>query len=265
MSFAFCVLSFRSSEAEWFPPAHELFEPLLADPRELQYAVRWVVPVSQKSVGEAAVGDYLGLYRWTYRNGSALQMSVGGGAFGRFDLWKRTNDMQSGDYFANLPLDFRSGSWSARFMVFHTSSHLGDDYLKETGQTVEKHAWDSLRWILSFEPTRILRLYGGYATSLRALPPHHGRNSLQGGLEIKSRWMASNHLQFYGASDYQSWERSGWRPMLNAEIGVKVANTPTSPRGLSLFLEYGAGPRPHGQFMLQRETHWNIGIRFHLT
>src|SRR5882672_3311170 len=79
-------VTLNPDDAGFLPPAHELFEPLQADPRELQYALRTVVPTSRHSLGEAAMGDYLGIYRWTMPWEDAyFQISVGGGVFGRFD------------------------------------------------------------------------------------------------------------------------------------------------------------------------------------
>src|SRR5690349_3695403 len=86
LPFAICLLPsvLPFAFAEWLPPAHEVFAPLQADPRELQYAVRLVGPVGHKALGEAAAGDYVGLYRRSPEDGKAFQVSVGGGFFGRF-------------------------------------------------------------------------------------------------------------------------------------------------------------------------------------
>jgi len=251
--------------AEWLPPAHELFQPLRADPRELQYALREVSPVSRGPLGEAAVGDYLGLYRWNLEGGKAFQVSIGGGAFGRFDLASKTDDLETVDYYGNLPFDFRDGPWSVRFMPYHTSAHLGDDYLRDTGLETEKHAWDNLKWLVSYEPLSCVRLYGGYNYVFRTLPGGIGRNAVQGGFEVQSRWYAGHHVRYYWANDLQSWERTAWNPMFNSQAGVTLANKPEDARAVSFFIEYGCGRQPQGQFYLQKETRWDFGIRFHLT
>src|SRR4029077_10554992 len=109
------------------------------------------------------MGDYLGLYRWALPWEAAyLQISIGGGTFGRFDLAGTSNSMESVDFFANIPIDLRFGKWSVRLMPYHTSSHLGDDFLKDTGQTTTKHSWDNMRSLLSYDLCSHLRLYGGY-------------------------------------------------------------------------------------------------------
>ena len=267
-TFAFCLLPFAipfAVRAEFLPPAHELFEPLRADPRELQYAVRAVAPVSHESLGEAAVGDYLGLYRWDLGRGKAFQVSVGAGAFGRFDLSRKTNDLVTADYYGNLPFDFRAGPWAVRFMPYHTSSHLGDDYLERTGIAVEKHAWDNLKWLVSYEPLSCMRIYGGYDYVFRTLPGGIGRNALQGGFEVQSRWYLGHHLRYYWANDLQSWERAQWNPMFNSQGGCTFADKPGDSRAVSLFLEYSAGERPEGQFYLQKESRWTLGLKLQLT
>jgi hypothetical protein len=251
--------------AEVLPPAHELFQPLRADPRELQYALRAATPLSHRPLGEAALGDYLGLYRWDLGNGKAFQVSVGGGAFGRFDLSSKTNDLESVDYYGNLPFDFRAGRWSLRFMPYHTSSHLGDDYLKRTGIVTEKHAWDNLKWLVSYAPHSSLRLYGGYDYVFRTLPGGIGRHAVQGGFEVQSRWLDGGHLQYYWANDLQSWERVQWNPMFNSQAGCTFVAQPGSPRAVSLFMEYSTGKQPHGQFYLQQESRWTLGLKFQLS
>jgi hypothetical protein len=250
----------------FLPPAHELFAPLQADPRELQYAVRLVEPVSHKLLGEAALGDYLGLYRWALPwDQSYLQWSVGGGVFARFDMAGTSNDLETVDFYANMPIDFRQGKWSFRLMPFHTSSHLGDDYLHTTGATVVKHSWDNLKELLAYEPDEHFRFYGGYDFVIRTMPTGLARSALQGGAEWRSGWWAHQYAQTYWANDLQFWERTAWNPDYNSQLGIKVSRSPRGPRGISVFLEFGAGHLPIGQFFENRETHWIIGVKFGLS
>lgn len=259
---AFLITGF--ARAEFFPPAHGLFQPLQADRRELQFSLRLVVPVGHKNFGEAAAGDYFGLYRWDLGGEKFMQVSVGAGAFGRFDMSSKTNDMQVADYYGNLPVDLRIGRWSSRLLVYHTSSHLGDDYLKVHGGEMVKHSWDNLRWIGSYEPTSSWRLYGGYTYIFRTLPKAK-RHAVQGGFEWKPRWLAWTHAQGYWANDFQSWERVFWNPMFNSEAGVLFFNKPEDHRGLSLFVEYFSGTMPQGQFYKQKETHVGVGVKLNFT
>jgi hypothetical protein len=254
-----------ADDTGYFPESHELFQPLLADPRELQYALRLIVPVSHNLLGEAAIGDYLGIYRWSLGGGGRAQVSMGGGVFGRFKLATSANEMQVADFYANLPFDWRIGSFSGRFMMYHTSSHLGDDYLAEHGGTTSKHSWDNLRWLASYDTHPYLRLYAGYNYIFRELPGHLGRNALQGGFEMYAPRGKKGHARAYWANDFQSWERSNWNPMFSSQLGVKITRDSQSRRGTAFFLEFMTGRQPHGQFFLEEETRWGLGIKFDLS
>ena len=254
------------SDLGFLPPAHDLFKPLQADPRELQYALRVVAPISRKILGEAAIGDYIGLYRWSILDGKALlQVSGGGGAFGRFDLASEANDLQIVDFYGNVPFDVKMGKWSGRFMLYHTSSHLGDDFIKTTGETATKHSWDNLRILNSYDFNSYFRTYAGYTYVFRELPEHLGRNAIQGGLETSTPWFWKGHTRAYWANDFQTWERSAWKLMYDSQLGLRFAKTPDpSARSTSVFIEFETGPQPQGQFFQQDERRWNFGVKFEL-
>jgi hypothetical protein len=258
----------RAADTGFLPPAHGLFKPLLADPRELQYAVRSVFPVTQRKLGEAAIGDYFGIYRWSLGDAGDCQVSGGGGVFGRFDLAGTTNDLQVADFYGNVPFDYRRRNFSARFIMFHTSSHLGDDFLKNAGIQTTKHTWDNMRLIGSYEVDSWGRFYAGFTYVFRTNPEHIGRNALQTGFETYSPWntrVKSFAFQSYWANDFQSWERVGWNGMFNSQLGIRMRKDPAAARGVSIFAEYFTGPQPQGQFYTSHETHWGLGIRFDLS
>ncbi len=250
--------------AQIFPPSRDVFEPLKADPRELQYAIRAVIPVGEHRLGEAAMGDYFGVNRWTTASGIQTQFSVGGGVFSRFDLAARSNNLEVVDFYANLPVDARIGKWSGRFMLFHTSSHLGDDYVRSTGAAVTKRAWDVARLLNSYDVASNVRMYGGASYSFRTLPAA-GRKALQAGLELQSDWYGDDHWKFFLASDFQSWERVGWQPQLTTQVGLTYRVSTSNPRTATLFSEFGTGHMPYGQFYRQSETRWTLGVRLTLS
>ncbi len=241
----------------------EVFRPLLADPREIQLALRLVTPVGHKNLGEVAAGDYFGLYRWALPwKDSYLQLSLAGGVFARFDLVSEQKDSQAIDYSANMPLDLRIGRWSFRMLPYHQSSHLGDDYIKRTGVTPEKYTFDSYKTLAAFEPTERWRIYGGYNYIMRNRSVIYGRSVLQAGLEWQSPWSASGHTQLFWANDFQSWERIGWNLIFNTQAGIRLARTPDARQRLALFTEYGTGHMVFGQFYEKKESHWVLGLRF---
>jgi hypothetical protein len=252
-----------SSDLGFFANPKEVFRPLIADPWELQLGLRLLTPVGGRKFGEVAVGDYFGLYRWrlpwpdTY-----LQWSIAGGLFGRFELQTEQNGNEVIDYMASMPFDARFGKWSVRFLPYHMSSHLGDDYIKQTGNTGLKYSFENIKMLASYEPTSHLRLYGGYNYILRNRTDYLGRSAFQAGTEWRSHWFAGEQLQMYWANDFQSWQRTAWNPNLITQLGFRLARTPTSKQVLAFYVEYGSGRRTYGQFFQQKESRWVGGLRF---
>jgi hypothetical protein len=252
-----------SAHAGLFANAKEVFPPLLADPREIQLALRLVTPVSGQNHGEIAVGDYFGLYRWVLPwNESYLQWSVAGGVFSRFDLVAEEKDNEVNDFSANMPVDLRIGKFSARVMPYHLSSHLGDDYIKRTGVVPSKYTFDSFKTLLAYDPWTSVRVYSGFNYIIRNETSAKGRVALQAGTEWKSRWWGHGHAQLYWANDFQSWQRIGWNPTLNTQLGVRIANHPDDKEAVAIFTEYGTGHMAYGQFYQREESHWVLGVRF---
>ncbi len=248
-----------------FANAKEAFRPLLADPREIQLALRLVTPVSHTSKGEINAGDYFGLYRWALPwQDSYIQWSIAGGVFARFDLASEQKESELIDYTANMPIDIRVRKWTMRVMPYHISSHLGDDYIKRTGILPQKYTFDSYKTLLAYEPCSSLRLYGGFNYIIRNGLDGLGRYAVQTGAEWTSGWWGHHHAQTYLASDLQSWERSGWNPTVNTQLGVRIANHPDDKQTLSIFTEYGAGHVAYGQFFQHYESHWELGVRFEI-
>ncbi len=244
------------------PLADELFAPLRADPRELQFSVRCVYPDKDVTAAEVAIGHYYGIYRWGLPNGIGLmQVNIGGGIFPRFNF-SYNKDLQVIDFYGSIPLDVRIGKWSGRFMFYHVSSHLGDDYIRSSGQTVSNNSWNSLRSLVSYDVNDALRLYGGYTYHLVVLPAEQKREVFQSGFELTSKMKNNNHSQAFLAADAQWWERTQWKPTLNVQIGIKTGRNTRIVRGISYFLEFTKGPEYYGQFFEREENRIGLGLKF---
>ena len=244
------------------PRTDELFAPLLGDPRELHFALRMAYPQKEVTAAEVAVGHYYGIYRWALPNGiGAMQLDIGGGIFARFNF-SYNKDLQVVDFYGNVPLDVRIGKWSSRFMFYHCSSHLGDDYIRETGQFGNNVSWNSLRLLLSYDFIPALRLYSGYTYNLAVTPPDQKTRAYQSGVEITPRIFNNPNSRAYWANDVQWWERTTYIPQFNSQIGIKMGVNPIFGRGITYFLEYTTGPEYYGQFFQIKETRITLGARF---
>jgi len=244
------------------PRPDELFAPLLGDPRELHFALRLAFPKKEGSAAEVAVGHYYGIYRWALPNAAgAVQLNIGGGIFPRFNFTDN-RDLQVIDFYANVPLDVRVGKWSGRFMIYHVSSHLGDDYIRETGQIADSNSWNSFRSILSYDATARMRFYGGYTYHLQVHPVDQGLRAYQSGCEFRFNIFGKSYAQAYWANDLQWWDRTQYKTQFNSQLGVKTGLKAKDGRGIYYFVEYTTGPEYYGQFFQQEESLVTLGMHF---
>ena len=244
------------------PRPDELFAPLLGDPRELHFALRLALPKNEGSAAEVAVGHYYGIYRWALpKDAGAVQLNIGGGIFPLFNF-SDNKDLQVIDFYANVPLDVRINKWSGRFMLYHVSSHLGDDYIRTSGRIADSNSWNSFRSLLSYDANPVLRLYGGYTYHLQVHPAEQGLRAYQSGFELRFNIFGKSYSQAYWANDLQWWDRTQYKPQFNSQLGVKTGLKPRDGRGIYYFLEYTTGPEYYGQFFQLEETRVTLGLHF---
>jgi uncharacterized protein DUF1207 len=250
-----------------YPNAHELFAPLVADPRELQMGPRYEMPVSQVPQAEADIGDYAGLYRWCLGHegdSGRLQMTAGAGFFGQFDYYN-TKNLEAGDVIGNLALDYRRGPWSNRFMSHHFSSHLGDDVINAGRPYPGTREFNAVKEILSYDASGYLRLYGAGAYEIESKGLGSNPWGAQGGFETRSKMFHHNQLQVYWANDLQTWGHTAWNPTINSQLGLKTANDLTRDRAVSYYVEFFSGHQPPLMYTFQYQTRWDLGIKFELS
>ena len=220
--------------------------------------------MSHDGIARIDAGDYLGIYRWALGDVGALQLNIGGAINTRFDA-TTAHDLQVIDFYGNVPLDLRIGKWSLRSMFYHDSSHLGDDYLREKNIQDMNNSWEAWREILSFQPWKVLRLYGGYQQAVHTKPNWAGRRSGQGGFEVYFNPSEHAFWHPYWANDMQSWQRSDSVPTFTSQLGFKTGDKFSRGRGISYFVEFEGGPRYEGQFYNTKETTWLAGVKFALS
>jgi hypothetical protein len=249
-----------------YPETHELFAPFLASTRELQSGFRYEMPTSHTPKLEVAIGDDFGLYRWCLGpdgDRGRLQLNVGAGIFADFDFHD-TKDLLSSDYYGRVPIEYRLGRWSSRFMFFHISSHLGDDLIRTTHQVNATQEWNAIIELISYDVSAFFRLYGGglYTIASKTIDNNYAPYGAQGGFEVYSKPFHQNRLQLYWANDWQSFALIGWNPIFTSQLGLKTARDLSHTRSVSYFLEFFSGHKFIGQFYSDKETHWDLGVKF---
>lgn len=248
-------------------PSAVVFRPLLADPKEPQFFANYLWDRSTRlgsRLGSVGFGETLGLVRvrdW--------QLAVAAGVFSEFNMQSSTTDLLNTDYLVGLPVAYRHGDWSARFSVFHQSSHLGDEYMLHT------HAQ---RVDLSFEAAEVLlgremgrwRVYGGGEYVFVHSPADLQPAVLHAGVEYRARGpvlrigrlAAGRFVTGLDAKSVQDRDwHVGWSLVSGLELGDPLA-PPGSGWRWSLLLKAYTGPAPYGEFFREDVSSVGVGVGF---
>lgn len=248
-----------------FPDAEDVFRQPVADPRRIQLSAAYY-RLRGDDVSDIALGHSWAMARWRPRERDwTWQWNLEAMAFSRFTLGGDVNEFQAIDFFGHLPLEARRGRFSARGLIFHESSHLGDDYIRRTGDTGVRYSIDGLRAQAAWDWTRRLRTYAGTAYLLHTVPSPK-RWNLQAGFEMLSadlELLKDYPVRLFVAQDFQWHERVQWNMDSRSLVGFRFGFKGTV-RAMRLYLGYFDGHSPFGQFYARREHYADIGISLEL-
>jgi len=251
-----------ASDYSFFPETDRIFHRLLADPRQVQTSGRYYRQAGD-DLADIALGNSWGIVRWEGAGlgGWKLQWNVEGMAYTRFKLGGGINEFETIDFFGNLPFEARCGIFSGKLVLFHESSHLGDDYIRRTGNLGTRYSIEGLRAFASIEPHPLVRVYGGGGDLLHSVPSDQG-GMLQFGIELRTPDFNSStrypkHL--YLAEDVRWFDRVEYNPTMNTEIGIRIAYSGVI-RSLRVHVGDSHGHSDFGQFYSRTENYYNFGI-----
>ena len=257
----------------WFPEAYELFQALIADPRQITFSAAWRFhdDIVHHSVAAVVFGDTFPIFRWLdiWPCHGDLQIGIEGGVFAIFlfdpDMETQEGDsvaLVNSDYYVALPIvTYACGNWSYRGRLYHVSSHLGDEFVITHTEIARKNpSREAVDLFASYQLTPWIRLYGGvgynwhsnqsffikpwyieYGAELRVLGQHNLYHCL--------------YFQPFLAMDFQNWEYTGWKFSATYCLGVEVSQLEGIGKKLRIFLEYHDGYSVEGQFA-KLKTHY---------
>ncbi|MFH1725964.1 MAG: DUF1207 domain-containing protein [Elusimicrobiota bacterium] len=246
------------------PETDQLFRRLLADPRQAQTALRYY-RLEGDNLSDVALGNIWGMARWRVGGDDdwIFQLNVEGMGYSRFQLSGGINEFRTIDFFANLPVEMRYGSFSARVTLFHESSHLGDDYIRRTNDRGFRYSVEGLGVIASYEPHPLVRVYGGGTGLLDAIPRRQ-EGSAQWGFELRTpdlRWHERHECWLYLAQDFKSLGRVRWNLNSKTNLGFRMG-IPKVIRALRMHAGYFGGHSEYGQFFRDKEHYFDLGVSF---
>ena len=259
--------SAAAASADLSPRPNEVFPLLIADPRHIQLSASYY-RLDGRNDSDIALGHSWGLTRW---RAGALQdwlweADVEGMAYSRFRIGGGINELETADLIAGVPVTLRRGDVSFKGALFHESSHLGDDYIRDTGNAGFRSSNEGARLQAAIEPRPWARAYAGSGYLLHDVPGAK-RWALQGGLELFGgdlHWSKEVPTRLFIAEDLQSHQDVQWNTDSHTVAGVKIPFRRSMTRAMRVQIGYFTGHSPFGQFYTRREHYADVSIAFEL-
>jgi len=260
--FASSALAQTESALDWqIFPRGQLFRQLVADSKEPHFRLSvWYADATfDKSLwGLTSLAESFGLLRVTNADRSrGIQLDIAGGAFAQFDFLSESSDLINTDFIGSLPLTFKYDDWSARFRLYHQSSHLGDEFLLRNSITRLNLSFELLECLLAYT-LKGWRFIAGGEQYIRTDPDTLERNLLHVGFD----YISDNSIGTFahGKGDFvpilgtsvKFWQQDDFYPSVDLKAGMGLFShddTFRDHRSLRVLAAFYHGISPFGQFM----------------
>jgi hypothetical protein len=255
---------------EWsLAPAEVLYRTYVADPRRPVFALT-MVDVNESDIADAGdtrygirMGARFGILQLHPSDDPAGGVQLAGeiGFLGQFDRDNSTDNL-GWDGFYGFHL-----AWQARpelvlrLGIAHDSSHLGDEYIENTGRQRIEYTREELvvgmRYDLHASLGTYLEYGHAYTTRNEDLM-EAGRVQLGLEFEPEPTWW-NRRLAPFAALDVSAYQEDDWEENLCVQLGVVL---PGAGRGAAwrVGLEYYDGRSTIGEFFQERERHVAFGL-----
>ncbi len=247
-----------------FPAKKRLMAPLPADQRETTMRFGYMGDKEHETHFDVQFGGDLVLWWWKLTQEQEMTLSVRGLAGTRFMVDDNFPQLNT-DYIGGLALGYRWDRNVFELLLYHQSSHLGDETLDFGRRNRIDYAREAIRLLWSREILEDLRVYFGPTYNFGGADPKDiaGKWIVQGGAEYQFRL---GQLPMYAAVDLQTKEENDWRVNTNAQLGLFLLEQEDEsiihrPR---VFLEYFNGNSNMGQYYNEHEATWMLGFGFEL-
>ncbi len=268
----------RCGSGVWLPERPALFEPFVADPREIDYSIgvrfndHFLDKISNyrgsTHLVDVSYGDTIALYRWydVGMFGADLQIEIEGALWALFAPWQEDSPLINTDYYLGFPITYAFGPWGIRWRLYHISSHLGDEFMLFNPHVRRVNpSSEYTDFFLSYYLWKEIRLYAGGGYILHrdeSFPFKRGYGEFGAEYHGES-WGVYFPTQFlfiqpYGGMHFRVREDNEWMIDQTYVLGVEIGKTVGLERKMRLFLEYHDGASLEGQFARQRTDYWSI-------
>jgi hypothetical protein len=210
---------------------------------------------------DTAIGGIVGLVRYNPPGNPDAPFQLDAFAV-HFSRWSDRAYAVVSDYRYGLPLTWASGGWQAKVGYEHTSTHLGDDYVKTFQRYKERYVRDEIVLGLAYRWWNQLRLYGEFAYAFNiSCVNEQGPERYEWGLEWSKQGPTGRRGQPFAALDMDLRPEQDFQPNTNLQIGWQWI-PPHQVYSLRLAAEFYHGYAPYGQLFSTREKWAGLGFFF---
>lgn len=254
----------------WFPQTTELFQPLIANPRQVNYSLGY--RFGDKVIGDhtaaVSLGDDFPIYRWleVFCWEGDLQLGIEAGVWSVFNLDVKGMNIAGGtelvntDYYIGIPLTYAINRWSFRWRIYHISSHLGDEFLvNHPGFDRRNPSMESMDFFTSYQINDHIRVYigpGWVMHSDRSFTYKH--YYIEYGYEFRFFGNRFRKQKLYGtfflAGHVENWQFQNMDFNGTYVLGYEISKLQGIGRKMRVFVEYHHGFSDEGQFQRRRTS-----------
>lgn len=245
-------------EGDFLPEINFFFPTLLAQPHIIGYSVgyRSYEKMLNMSCLPISIGDQFSLFQFKSVHYGHLYFGIEACVWAIFEARTKSLSLINADYFVALPFTYLNDRFSARFRIYHQSSHLGDEFLLENDKIVRYNpSMEVADLSFAYEFNKKLTTFIGYSTVLRS----------DDGFKIKPNmfyygfnfYMTNFIVNFfngeatpYFSTYFTNLEDNDWR--LETSLALGYQWTKSYGHKLRIYLEGKDGYSPDGQFSKQR-------------
>lgn len=276
----------------WFPQMTELFQPLIAAPKQISYTIgyRSGDKVCGNKCVDIALGDDFAVYRWldVIWHGD-LQVGIEAGIWTVFNMDPGSPNIATGtelvntDFYVGVPITYARDKWSFRLRGYHISSHLGDEFLvnhpsfvdvdgpnKDNPNRVRVNpSNEAIDFAVSYQASEALRVYafpGAIVHSDESFPwkPMY----IEYGTEVRFLGTKFYRQKLYGTiyigMHWRNYQELDWNFDGTYRIGYEFSKLQGIGRKFRFYVEYHHGYSLEGQFSKDRThyTQYNLSYGF---
>jgi hypothetical protein len=253
------------SEVLYFPSG-SLYEPYLADPHRIGFALR-VLHYSRTGIPHAGdtrfylkSGGQFGLVRMQPRDAGypAWQLGLEAAFVSQFDIEEKLDNIGWDGRYGFVLTTARSRNLSMRFGYLHDSSHVGDEYAERNGRLRIGYTREEVAAGISWLSDVGWRTYAEYAHGVVLRNENQKAGRAQIGLEWQQPKRGQGHYRgWYAAADLSSMQEREWKIDVALQAGYRIDNTTKTWR---FGVDWYSGRPPIGEFFQHTESYLGFGI-----